>query len=35
MKKPCGIDILELLVSLCADQEGVTIDYEVIERKEL
>lgn len=33
MKKPCGIDILELLVSLCADQEGVSVTYEVVERK--
>lgn len=33
MKKPSGRDLFELLISLYADQEGVTIDYEVIERK--
>jgi hypothetical protein len=33
MKQPNGRDLFELLVSLYADQEGVTITYDVIERK--
>lgn len=33
MAKPNGRDLFELLVALYADQEGVTITYEVIERK--
>ena len=33
MKKPSGKDLLALLVSLYADQNGVNITYEVIERK--
>ena len=32
--KPSGRDLLELLVSLYADQEGVTITYDVVERKD-
>lgn len=31
--KPNGKDLFALLVSLYADQEGVTITYEVTERK--
>ena len=31
--KPNGRDLLDLLVSLYADQEGVSVTYEVIERK--
>lgn len=33
MKKPSGRDLFELLISLYADQEGVSVTYEVIERK--
>ena len=33
MKKPSGRDLFELLIALYADQEGVTIDYEMVERK--
>lgn len=29
MKAPNGIDLLELLISLYAEQEGVKITYEV------
>lgn len=34
MKKPSGRDLFDLLVSLYADQKGVTIKYEVIDQKE-
>lgn len=30
--KPNGIDILALLIKLLADQEGVTITFEIEER---
>ena len=33
MNAPSGRDLFALLVSLYADQEGVTITYEVTERK--
>ena len=33
MKKPSGRDPFELLIALYADQEGVSVTYEVIERK--
>lgn len=33
MNAPSGKDLFALLVSLYADQEGVTITYEVTERK--
>lgn len=33
MNKPSGRDLFALLVELYADQEGVTITYEVTERK--
>lgn len=33
MNKPSGRDIYALLVSLYADQNGVSITYEVTERK--
>ena len=33
MNKP-GVNILELLISLYADQENVTIKYELEEKKE-
>ena len=33
MNAPNGRDLFTLLVSLYADQEGVTITYEVTERK--
>lgn len=34
MKKPSGKDIFALLVSLYADQNGVTVTYELEEKKE-
>ena len=33
MKKPSGRDLFDLLIALYADQEGVSVTYEVIERK--
>ena len=33
MKKPSGRYLFELLIALYADQEGVSVTYEVIERK--
>jgi hypothetical protein len=33
MNKPSGRDLFELLIALYADQEGVSVTYEVIERK--
>lgn len=33
MKKPSGRDLFELLISLYADQEGVSVTYEVLDRK--
>lgn len=33
MNAPSGRDLFALLVDLYADQKGVTVTYEVIERK--
>ena len=33
MKKPSGRDLFELLIALYADQEGVSVTYEVLDRK--
>lgn len=33
MKKPNGKDLLETLITLLADQEGVKITYEIKEKK--
>ena len=35
MKSPTGKDLLELLISLYAEQEGVKITYELKEGKEI
>ena len=33
MKTPSGRDIMALLINLLADQEGVEIKYELVEKK--
>ena len=35
MKKPNGQDLLKTLVELLADQEGVKITYEIVERRKM
>lgn len=34
MKEPNGLDLLALLIDLLADQEGVKIEYELVNTNE-
>ena len=35
MKAPAGLDLMEILIKLLADQEGVEIKYELEEKEDV
>ena len=35
MKTPSGRDLMDLLIRLLADQEGVVIEYELVDKRDV